>query len=131
MVDELHGSEVSASNTHAEAEYGEEKSEEAIRLPNRGVARAAQVHESGDDEHNQRSKQRSVESNDDLHLLSKHGHSTRTQKDTDSSATSESLGEGERQSQLHVLEVQRLAEQRVEIVAHSEKGNGEGTDDGN
>lgn len=36
-----------------------------------------------------------------------------------------------RQSQLHVLEVHRLAEQRVEVVTHGEEGNGECTDDGN
>ena len=131
MVNELHGSKVGASNAHAETEYREEEREEAIRFPNGGVACATQVHESRDDEHNQRSEQRSVESDDDFHFLSKHSHSTRTQKDTNGSATGKLRGKNARQSQLHVLEVQRLAEQRIEIVAHGEKGNGEGTDDGN
>ena len=52
-MNKLHRSEVSASNTHAETENGKEKSQETIRLPNGGITRAAQVHESGDDEHNQ------------------------------------------------------------------------------
>lgn len=129
-MNELHGGEVGTSHTNADAEDGQEKSEEALRLPDRGVARAAQVHESGDDEHNQRSKQRSVESDDDFHLLSKHSHSARTEKDANSSATGESERKKVRQSQLHVLEVLRLAEQCVEVVAHSEEGNGKCTDDG-
>ena len=56
-MNQLHCSEVCASDTHAETENGKEKCQEAIRLPNGDVTRAAQVHESGNDEHNQRSKQ--------------------------------------------------------------------------
>ena len=56
-MNELHRSEVRASNAHADTENGKEKRQEAIRLPDGDVTRAAQVHESGNDEHNQRSKQ--------------------------------------------------------------------------